>query len=43
MNVLYPLTTVTKTQAAPTLMDLICVVVMEDIIGMGRFAWVSKI
>jgi hypothetical protein len=43
MNVPYPLTTVTKIQAASTLMDLFCAVVIVDILGMGRFARVRKI
>jgi hypothetical protein len=42
MNVLYLLTTVTKTQAARILKDLICVVVIADILGMARFAKVKQ-
>jgi hypothetical protein len=40
-NVLYLLTTVTKTQHAPILMDLFSAVVIMDILGMERFARVK--
>ncbi len=42
MNVLYLLTTVTRTQPAPTLMDLSCVLVTVDILEMELFAKVNK-
>jgi hypothetical protein len=41
MNVLYLLTTVTKTQTAPTLMALFCVLVIVDILEMEHFVKVS--
>jgi hypothetical protein len=42
MNVLYLLTTVTRTQPAPTLMDLSCVLVTVDILEMEHYAKVNK-
>jgi hypothetical protein len=42
MNVLYLLTTVIKTQAASTFMDLFNVVVVVDILGMERIVRVIK-
>ena len=41
MNVPYLLTTVTKTQAASTLMDLFPAVVIVDILGIGQFVKVK--
>jgi hypothetical protein len=43
MNVLYLLTTVTKTQAASTLMDRFVAIVLVDILGMGQIARVKKL
>jgi hypothetical protein len=42
MNVLYLLTTVIKTQAASTFMDLFNVVVIVDILGMERIVRVIE-
>jgi hypothetical protein len=42
MNVPYLLITVTKTEAASTLKDLLSVVVIAVILGMGRFARVKN-
>ena len=42
MNVLYLLTTVIRTQLAPTLLDLSCVLVTVDILEMELYAKVNK-
>jgi hypothetical protein len=42
MNVLYQLTTVTRTQIAPTLVDLSFVLVTVDTLEMELFAEVKK-
>ena len=41
MNVLFLLTTVTKTRTAPILMDLSCVIVNVDTLEMEQSAMVS--